>query len=166
MIGSKWKHGIIPSLLINGSIGTIYCWSLLAAEIEKTNLGENSISWVFSLSIFLMGISAALLGPVVEKYIKSSVFISAICFGLGMIISGFAIKLESIGLFYLGYGALVGIGVGIGYLAPIKTLILWFGKRKGLGVGLGIMTFGLAAILAAPGFSYFLINYDLTTLFI
>ena len=164
MIGSKWKHGIIPSLLIHCSIGTIYCWSLLAAEIEKI-MGDFS-NWAFSIAIFCIGISAALFGPVVEKHLKGSVFTSAVLFSLGMILSGVACSIGSFGLLCISYGVLMGIGIGIGYLAPIKTLILWFGKNKGLAVGLAIMGFGLAKIFAAPGFSYFLKNFDITTLFV
>lgn len=164
MIGDKWKYGAIPSLLIHGSIGTVYCWSLLAAEIEKNIIGDST--WAFSLAIFFLGISAAFLGPIVEKNVKKSALLSTIFFGTGMILSGVACKIGSLPLLYLSYGVIMGIGLGLGYLTPVKTLMLWFKNRKGLATGLAITGFGLAKVFAAPGFSYFIREYDIETLFI
>lgn len=165
MIGNKWKYGAIPALLIHGSIGTVYCWSILIDEIENS-INSNDITWAFSLAIFFLGISAAFLGPVVERSVKKSALASTIFFGSGMILSGIACSIGSSLLFYIGYGVVMGIGLGLGYLTPIKTLMLWFKNQKGLATGLAIMGFGLAKVFAAPGFSYFIREYNIVTLFI
>ena len=164
MLADKWKHGVIPSLLIHGSIGTIYCWSLLAAEIEKI-MGD-SCTWAFSLAIFFLGISAAFSGPIVGNNIKKSILISTVFFSAGMILSGVACSIGSLWLFLLSYGVLMGIGIGVGYITPIKTLLQWFGNQKGLAAGIVVMGFGLAAFFASPGFNYFLLHFDIVTLFI
>ena len=163
-ISDEWKYGAIPALLIHGSIGTIYCWSLLRDYVEAS-IGS-SCTWAFSIAIFFLGISATLLGPFIEKNVKQASFISACCFGLGMILSGIACMIGSKLLLYIGYGVIMGIGVGIGYLSPIKTLMMWFKDNKGFASGLAIAGFGLAKVLGGPGFNYFLNHFGISEMFI
>lgn len=163
-ISDKWKHGAIPALLIHGSIGTVYCWSLLRDAIEAS-IGE-TCTWAFSLAIFFLGISAAFLGPFIERNVKQASFVSACCFGLGMILSGVACMIQSRLLLCLGYGVIMGIGVGIGYLSPVKTLMMWFNENKGFASGLAIAGFGLAKVLGGPGFNYFLNHFGISEMFI
>ena len=113
-----------------------------------------SVGWAFSLAIFFLGMSAAFAGKLVEKNIHKSSLISCICFTLGMLGTGLFIQFTSgvvalIGIF-LCYGCIMGIGLGIGYLTPVKTLMLWFSEQKGLATGISIMGFGLAKALATP----------------
>lgn len=164
MISNKWKYGAIPALLIHGSIGTVYCWSLLSNAV-KDAMGM-SCEWAFSLAIFFLGISAAFLGPFVERNVKKASLISAVCFSAGMILSGIACFLRDPTLFHLGYGVIMGIGLGIGYLSPIKTIMLWFKENKGLAAGIAISGFGLAKVLGGPGFSYFINHFGITETFI
>lgn len=164
MISNKWKYGAIPALLIHGSIGTVYCWSLLSNAVRDA-MGM-SCEWAFSLAIFFLGISAAFLGPFVERNVKKASLVSAICFSVGMILSGIACSLRNPILFHLGYGVIMGIGLGIGYLSPIKTIMLWFKKNKGLAAGIAISGFGLAKVLGGPGFSYFIDHFGITETFI
>lgn len=164
MISNKWKYGAIPALLIHGSIGTVYCWSLLSNAVRDA-MGM-SCEWAFSLAIFFLGISAAFLGPFVERNVKKASLVSAICFSVGMILSGIACSLRNPILFHLGYGVIMGIGLGIGYLSPIKTIMLWFKENKGLAAGIAISGFGLAKVLGGPGFSYFIDHFGITETFI
>lgn len=163
-ISDKWKHGAIPALLIHGSIGTVYCWSLLRGAVEAS-IGS-TCTWAFSLAIFFLGISAAFLGPFIERNVKQASFVSACCFGLGMILSGVACMIQSRLLLCLGYGVIMGIGVGIGYLSPVKTLMMWFKENKGFASGLAITGFGLAKVLGGPGFNYFLNHFGISEMFI
>lgn len=154
---NKWIHGAIPALLIHCSIGTVYCWSLLRDEIVRT-LGCNisTIEWAFSLAIFFLGMSAAFVGNLVEKDVHKSAFISTLCFGLGMIFTGISVQYHSIIGVLLSYGCLMGIGLGIGYLTPVKTLMMWFKENKGLATGIAITGFGLAKVIASPIIEYLL----------
>lgn len=102
--------------------------------------------------------SAAFLGNVVEKDIHKSSLIAAICFASGMAGTGFFIyyggshqgsMLALIGI-YICYGFIMGIGLGTGYLSPVKTLMLWFEDRKGLATGLAVAGFGAAKAIASP----------------
>ncbi len=154
-LNNKWVRAAIPALLIHCSIGTVYCWSTFKESIaNKIGMSSFSIGWAFSIAIFFLGMSAAFAGKMVEKDIHKSSLISCILFTLGMLGTGFFIQFTSgiialIGI-YLCYGCIMGIGLGIGYLTPVKTLMLWFSKQKGLATGISIMGFGLAKAIATP----------------
>lgn len=158
---NKWICAAIPALLLHCSIGTVYCWSLLSENIAIAiglgAEGKGSVEWAFSFAIFFLGMSAAFLGNVVEKDIHKSSLIATICFTVGMAGTGLVIAmtdklgptLSLIGL-YLFYGFIMGIGLGTGYLSPVKTLMLWFQDKKGLATGLAVAGFGAAKAIASP----------------
>ena len=148
---NKWISGAIPALLIHCCIGTVYCWSLLKWDIAPAmNVGVPSIELAFSLAIFFLGMSAAFGGRYVEKNVKRSSCISTLCFSIGLFGTIYAINVKSIPLLFLFYGCVMGSALGIGYLAPIKTLMLWFSKNKGLATGIAISGFGLSKALFSP----------------
>ena len=155
----KWFRAAIPALLLHCSIGTVYCWSIFSQEIaDYIGHSKGATEWAFSFAIFFLGMSAAFLGNVVEKDIHKSSLIATICFAGGMAGTGFFIWyggqnkgsiLALIGI-YLCYGLIMGIGLGTGYLSPVKTLMLWFSDRKGLATGLAVAGFGAAKAIASP----------------
>ena len=156
---NKWVRAAIPALLLHCSIGTVYCWSLFCQEIaDYIGHTKGATEWAFSFAIFFLGMSAAFLGNVVEKDIHKSSLIAAICFASGMAGTGFFIYyggqnkgsvLALVGI-YLCYGFIMGVGLGTGYLSPVKTLMLWFHDRKGLATGLAVAGFGAAKAIASP----------------
>ncbi len=155
----KWVRAAIPALLLHMSIGTVYCWSVFSQEIaDYIGHEKSSVEWAFSLAIFFLGMSAAFLGNVVEKDIHKSSLIATICFSAGMALTGFFIwyggghkgsMLALIGIF-VSYGFIMGVGLGTGYLSPVKTLMLWFKDNKGLATGLAVAGFGAAKAIASP----------------
>lgn len=156
---NKWVRAAIPALLLHCSIGTVYCWSIFSQEIaDYIGFSKGATEWAFSFAIFFLGMSAAFLGNVVEKDIHKSSLIAAICFAAGMAGTGFFIyyggshqgsALALIGI-YICYGFIMGVGLGTGYLSPVKTLMLWFKDRKGLATGLAVAGFGAAKAIASP----------------
>ena len=156
---NKWIRAAIPALLLHCSIGTVYCWSIFSQEIaDYIGFSKGATEWAFSFAIFFLGMSAAFLGNVVEKDIHKSSLIATICFAAGMAGTGFFIWfggqnkgniLALIGI-YISYGLIMGIGLGTGYLSPVKTLMLWFQDRKGLAIGLAVAGFGAAKAIASP----------------
>lgn len=156
---NKWFRAAIPALLLHCSIGTVYCWSIFSEDIAKyIGHTKSATEWAFSFAIFFLGMSAAFLGNVVEKDIHKSSLIATICFAGGMAGTGFFIWyggqnqgswLALIGI-YVCYGLIMGIGLGTGYLSPVKTLMLWFADRKGLATGLAVAGFGAAKAIASP----------------
>ncbi|MCI8718773.1 MAG: OFA family MFS transporter [Lachnospiraceae bacterium] len=156
---NKWIRAAIPALLLHCSIGTVYCWSIFSQEIaDYIGFSKGATEWAFSFAIFFLGMSAAFLGNIVEKDIHKSSLIATICFAAGMAGTGFFIYyggahrgsvLALIGI-YICYGLIMGIGLGTGYLSPVKTLMLWFKDRKGLATGLAVAGFGAAKAIASP----------------
>jgi OFA family oxalate/formate antiporter-like MFS transporter len=141
----------VPALLIHCSIGTVYCWSLLKGGIaEYIGRPKGDVEWAFSIAIFFLGMSAAFAGRAVEKDIHKSSLVAAVCFAAGMAGTGFFIQQKSLIGIFLTYGVLMGIGCGIGYLSPVKTLMLWFKNNKGLATGIAVAGFGLAKVIASP----------------
>ena len=169
-LNNKWMRAAIPALLIHCSIGTVYCWSTFKEAIaDKIGMSTFSLGWAFSLAIFFLGMSAAFAGKMVEKNIHKSSLIACICFTLGMLGTGLFIKYTTgivalLGIF-LSYGVIMGIGLGIGYLTPVKTLMLWFPKQKGLATGISIMGFGLAKAIATPIMESLQKNYGISAMF-
>lgn len=154
-MNNRWMRAAIPALLIHCSIGTVYCWSTFKEAIaNQIGLSTFAVGWAFSLAIFFLGMSAAFAGKIVELNIHKSSLISCICFTTGMLGTGLTIKFctgpLALILIYLFYGCIMGIGLGIGYLSPVKTLMLWFKDNKGLATGISIMGFGLAKAFATP----------------
>ncbi|CAM3848506.1 L-lactate MFS transporter [Alkalicoccus chagannorensis] len=137
---------------IHISIGSVYAYSVFQNPLENQfgwSLG--AVSMAFSIAILFLGLSAAFMGHFVEKHgPRRSGLVSASFFGVGMIGSGLAVDMESLWMFYLTYGVLAGIGLGIGYITPVSTLVKWFPDRRGLATGLAIMGFGFAAMIASP----------------
>ena len=156
---NKWVRAAIPALLLHCSIGTVYCWSLFSEQIGTyIGFSKGATEWAFSLAIFFLGMSAAFLGNVVEKNIHRSSLIATICFAVGMAGTGFFIwyggqnrgSIVALVGIYLCYGVIMGIGLGTGYLSPVKTLMLWFKENKGLATGLAVAGFGAAKAIASP----------------
>ena len=156
---NKWIRAAIPALLLHCSIGTVYCWSLFSDSIgQQIGFSKSTTQWAFSLAIFFLGMSAAFLGNFVEKDIHMSSLIATLCFSLGMAGTGAFILygtqnqgsiIALLGI-YLCYGLIMGIGLGMGYLSPVKTLMLWFKDQKGLATGLAVAGFGAAKAIASP----------------
>lgn len=170
-MNNKWFRAAIPALLIHCSVGTVYCWSTFKQSIaEQIGMSPFTVGWAFSLAIFFLGMSAAFAGKFVEKDIHKSSLISCICFTAGMIGTGLSIMFLTgwaamIGI-YLCYGVIMGIGLGIGYLTPVKTLMLWFSENKGLATGISIMGFGLAKAIATPIMEWLQGSFGISWMFI
>lgn len=152
---NKWINAAIPALLIHCSIGTVYCWSTFKDAIAaQIGMSAFSVGWAFSLAIFFLGISAAFMGSIVEKNIHKSSLISCIFFAAGMLGTGLVVTYLTgplaLLLLFICYGCIMGIGLGVGYLTPIKTLMLWFKNNPGLATGISITGFGLAKAIATP----------------
>jgi MFS transporter, OFA family, oxalate/formate antiporter len=152
---------------IHLSIGSVYAWSVFTKPIINQFGWELSeVQFTFSIAILFLGLSAAFLGHYVEKHgPRKSGTLSSIFFGLGIAGSGLAIHLESLPLLYLCYGVLGGIGLGVGYITPVSTLVKWFPDRRGLATGLAIMGFGFASLIASPIMQALIVSVGLANTF-
>jgi OFA family oxalate/formate antiporter-like MFS transporter len=156
-INKKWLRAAIPALLIHISIGSVYAWSLFVNPIAQYfNKSSQQVQFSFSLAIFFLGMSAAFGGRFVEHNIRRSTLLSMVCFCSGLFVTALSIQYKFFYGIYLGYGILMGIGLGIGYISPVKNLMIWFNKQKGLATGIAICAFGFASAIASPMITYFL----------
>ncbi len=150
-LSNKWTRAAIPALLLHCSIGTVYCWSLFSGELKMIfPESGGALEWAFSLAIFFLGMSAAFLGDFVEKDIHKASLIATICFAVGVAGTGLAVRLHCLPLVLICYGVIMGFGLGLGYLSPVKTLMLWFKDNKGLATGLAVAGFGAAKMVFSP----------------
>ncbi len=133
------------------SIGSVYAYSAWKMPLENTfGWSSTKTSMAFSIAIFFLGISAAFLGRFIErKGASKGGLLSAVFFSTGLIGSAAACWYESIPMFYLFFGVVSGIGLGLGYISPVSTLVKWFPDRRGLATGLAIMGFGFGGLICA-----------------
>ena len=158
---NRW---LVPpaALAIHLSVGQAYAFSvfnipltqLLGSTKEHHVAGDwnkAQVSLIFSIAIVCLGLSAAVFGRWMEAAgPRKAMFVSALCFSSGFFVAALGLGLHLLPLVYLGYGVLSGIGLGIGYISPVSTLIKWFPDRPGMATGLAIMGFGGGALIAAP----------------
>lgn len=153
---------------IHMSIGSVYAWSVLTKPVMETmGMTLSETTWAFSVAILFLGLSAGFLGSLVEKIGPAkSGMVSACFFGSGLLGTAWAISVQSAGMLYLFYGLIGGIGLGIGYITPVSTLVKWFPSHRGFATGLAIMGFGFAALLAGPVMRFLVDTYGLVTNFL
>jgi MFS family permease len=109
------------------------------------------LGWIFSIAMFFLGTSAAVFGRWVEEGgPRRAMFTAGLCWTLGFLVSAVGVFTHQLWLIYVGYGALGGIGLGVGYISPVSTLIKWFPDRPGMATGMAIMGFGGGAFIASP----------------
>ena len=149
-----WSRWLIPpaALSIHLAIGQAYAWSVFKPPLEDSlHLSGTASALPFQVAIVMLGLSAAFGGTLVERNgPRWAMFVSALCFSSGFLISALGAATEQYWLIVLGYGFVGGIGLGIGYISPVSTLIKWFPDRPGMATGIAIMGFGGGALIASP----------------
>ncbi|WP_158840913.1 OFA family MFS transporter [Saccharothrix deserti] len=149
-----WNRWLIPpaALSVHLAIGQAYAWSVFKPPLESAlDLTGTQSALPFQLGIVMLGLSAAFGGTLVERNgPRWAMFVSATCFSSGFLISALGAWTEQYWLVVLGYGFVGGIGLGIGYISPVSTLIKWFPDRPGMATGIAIMGFGGGALIASP----------------
>ena len=142
----------IGGILLHLMIGSVYAWSVFTGPIAKqTGWALSSVTVAFSIAIFFLGMSAAFMGRLVERFgPRLTGTVAALLYGSGILLTGLAVQLESLPLLYIGYGVVGGLGLGTGYVTPVSTIIAWFPDKRGLATGMAIMGFGFAAMLTGP----------------
>jgi MFS family permease len=148
---NRW---LIPpaALAVHLSIGQVYAFSVFNTPLEdRFDTGVTPIAVIFSIAIVMLGLAAAFGGKWVEKHgPRKAMFVSGVCWVTGFLVSALGVATEQLWLVYLGYGVIGGIGLGIGYISPVSTLIKWFPDRPGMATGIAIMGFGGGALIASP----------------
>jgi len=158
---SRW---LVPpaAIAVQMCIGEVYGFSVFNIPLTRVIGITRSVpgqDWsiphvvlaTYSLGLVMLGLSAAFLGKWVEKHgPRKTMFASACCFCSGLVIASYGVHIHSLGVLALGYGVIGGIGLGLGYISPVSTLVKWFPDRPGMATGLAIMGFGSGALVGAP----------------
>jgi len=149
---SRW---LVPpaAISVHICIGEVYGFSVFNVPLTQAGAGWTipQVGWVYSIALVMLGMSAAVFGKWVDRGgPRKTMVVSCVCFCGGLLISALGVKLKSLWMVYLGYGFLGGIGLGLGYISPVSTLIKWFPDRPGMATGMAIMGFGGGALIGAP----------------
>jgi MFS family permease len=153
---SRW---LVPpaALSIHLAIGQVYSFSIFKNPLLALKGADGAVwslkevGYIFSIAIAVLGLSAALFGRWLETAgPRKAMFVAATCFGSGFLVAAAGAATHSLALIYLGYGVIGGVGLGLGYISPVSTLIKWFPDRPGLATGLAIMGFGGGAMIGSP----------------
>jgi MFS family permease len=162
--GPEFSRWLIPpaALAVHLSIGQAYATSVYkTALVKHFDASLTAIGVIFSIAIVMLGLSAAVGGTWVERNgPRKAMFVAACCWAAGFLVAALGVWTGQLWVVYLGYGVIGGIGLGIGYISPVSTLIKWFPDRPGLATGMAIMGFGGGALIAAPLSSQLLSWFD------
>jgi MFS family permease len=111
----------------------------------------SDLGWMFTLFFVFLGTSAAVFGHWLEHAgPRKAGAVAALCWGGGLLLSAYGVYTHQLWLMWLGSGVIGGIGLGLGYISPVSTLIKWFPDRRGMATGMAIMGFGGGAMIGAP----------------
>ena len=158
------KHGILPAALLALSAGQVYAFTNFAGRLQEIlNCAQWQVQFAFSLAIFFLGMGAAFFGPLVEKDVKRSALLGGSLLCLGLMISASSVVMKSSLLLWLGYGFLLGLGTGIIYVSPVKTMMLWYKEHRTLAAAVPVVFFGLGSTVSTMIYQGLLISLPLTT---
>jgi MFS family permease len=134
--------------------GEASCKTMALTEALFTtscNWRVSDLLWTFTIGIVFLGLSAALFGGWLEREgPRKAGLVSASCWGGGFLLSALGVYLHQLWIIWLGLGVIGGIGLGIGYISPVSTLVKWFPDRRGMATGMAIMGFGGGAMIGSP----------------
>jgi len=161
--GPGFTRWLVPpaALAVHLAIGQAYAFSVfnkplsqmigITKSLDGVDWKISDLGWIFSTAIVVLGLSAAIFGKWVERSgPRKTMLVAACCFGAGFMIAGFGASIHSLLVIIFGYGVVGGIGLGLGYISPVSTLIKWFPDRPGMATGMAIMGFGGGALIGSP----------------
>ncbi len=158
---ATYDRWLLPpaALAVHLCIGQVYGLSVFKLPLTRlhgldhsapTDWSQPEVQWMYSLALCMLGAAAALFGRWVERVgPRCAMFTAAVCFCGGLLVTALGVHLHCLWLVYVGYGGLGGIGLGLGYISPVSTLIKWFPDRPGMATGMAIMGFGGGAMIGS-----------------
>src|SRR5690348_15198177 len=148
-VRNRWGI-VVAAIIMQVALGAIYAWSVFVKPLEKLH-GWNAtqVTLTFTIAIFMLGVGATIGGFLLDRYGPRVIGTAAgVCYGLGVLLAGFTG--DNLTLLYATYGVLGGLGMGLGYIVPVATLVKWFPDKRGVVTGLAVMGFGGGAVITSP----------------
>jgi MFS family permease len=128
------------------------------------NWTQFDLGWMYTLFFVLLGISAAVWGGWLERAgPRKAGLVATLCWCGGLLVSAFGVYTHQLWMLWLGSGVIGGIGLGLGYISPVSTLIKWFPDRRGMATGMAIMGFGGGAMIGSPLAAYLMSHFATAT---
>jgi OFA family oxalate/formate antiporter-like MFS transporter len=143
--------------LLQLCLGSVYAWSYFQKPlVDGYGWSNTQVAWTFSFAIGFLGLAAAVGGLCLPRFGPRALAVTgSLLYGAGYLLAALALRWKMLGLLWLGFGVVGGIGLGLGYVTPVATAAKWFPDKKGLVTGMVVMGFGFGALLMskvmAPG---------------
>ena len=147
---NRW---LVPpaAIAVHMCIGQVYSYSVFKKPLATGDWSEADVGVAYSIALALLGLSAAVFGKWVERSgPRKTMIASMLCFCTGLLLMSLSVHTHQLWLLYAGYGLIGGTGLGLGYIAPVSTLMKWFPDRPGMATGMAIMGFGGGALIGGP----------------
>ncbi|WP_052888462.1 OFA family MFS transporter [Thermogemmatispora carboxidivorans] len=140
---------VIAAIVMQLALGSVYAWSVFSSQLQKLYGWDNTQATLpFTIAILVLGIAAAIGGFWMDRVGPRIVgTTAAVCYGLGVFLAGFTGN--QLALLCLAYGVLGGLGMGLGYIVPVATLVKWFPDKRGMVTGLAVFGFGGGAVIVS-----------------
>lgn len=152
--GPGFNRWLVPpaAIAVHMCIGQVYGFSVFNKPLSaELGVPVSSVQWAYQIALVMLGLSAAVFGKWVERSgPRLTMLASCACFCGGLILAAVGVRTRSLGLVLFGYGFVGGIGLGLGYISPVSTLVKWFPDRPGMATGMAIMGFGGGALIGSP----------------
>jgi len=163
---NRWGIAL-AAVLMQICLGAVYGWSVFKKPLMGAeHWTETSVQLNFTLAIVFLGVGTIIGGLWQDKVGPRKVAATAgIVYGIGYMLSGFAASQHSLDLLYIGYGVLTGIGMGMGYICPVATLVKWFPDMRGLMTGVAVCGYGFGAAIMSPVAAWEIIKYGIPATF-
>ena len=165
-VRNRWGIAL-AAVLMQICLGAVYGWSVFKKPLMGVeHWSETSVQLNFTLAIFFLGVGTIIGGLWQDRVGPRKVAATAgILYGIGYMLSGIAASNHSLDLLYVGYGVLSGIGMGMGYICPVATLVKWFPDMRGLMTGVAVCGYGFGAAVMSPFAAWEIIKYGVPTTF-
>ena len=147
-LSNRWWIAVAGTVL-QLCLGSVYAWSYFQKPlVEGYGWSNTQVAWAFSLAIGFLGLAAAVGGVSLPRFGPRKLAITgSLLYGVGYLLAALALCWKNLGLLWLGFGVIGGIGLGLGYVTPVATAAKWFPDKKGLVTGMVVMGFGFGALL-------------------
>ncbi|HYF34249.1 MAG TPA: OFA family MFS transporter [Prosthecobacter sp.] len=148
---TRW---LVPpaAIAVHMCIGQVYAFSVFNKPLSaELGVPVSQIQYAYSIALVMLGLSAAIFGKWVEASgPRKTMLASCLCFCGGLVLAALGVQFKALWLILFGYGFIGGIGLGLGYISPVSTLVKWFPDRPGMATGMAIMGFGGGALIGSP----------------
>src|SRR6476469_5638205 len=151
--GLRNRWGIaVAAVIMQICLGAVYGWSVFKIPLMKsTHWSETSVQLNFTLAILFLGVGTVIGGLWQDRVGPRKVAtVAGVLYGIGYLVAAYGTSSDSLGIIYAGYGVLSGIGMGMGYITPVATLVKWFPDKRGLMTGVAVCGYGAGALIMAP----------------